>query len=47
MEYFLSMGISVILESLKNADTRRKFENAFLKIRNQINIAFAGNPKFK
>lgn len=46
-EYLLTMGISVILQSLKNENIRRKFENAFLKIRNGINAAFAGNPKFQ
>ncbi len=46
-EYFISMGISVILKSLKSETMRRKFENAFLKIRNSINTAFADNPKFQ
>ncbi len=46
-EYFISMGISVILKSLKSETMRRKFENAFLKIRNAINAAFADNPKFQ
>lgn len=46
-EYLISMGISIVLKSLKNETTRRKFENAFLKIRDAINAAFAGNPKFQ
>ncbi len=46
-EYFISMGISVILKSLKNETMKRKFENAFLKIRNAINQAFSENPKFQ
>jgi len=46
-EYFISMGIAVILKSLKSESLRRKFENAFLKIRTAINQAFADNPKFQ
>ncbi len=46
-EYFISMGIAVILKVLKDVTKRRKFENAFLKIRNAINTAFADNPKFQ
>lgn len=46
-ELLISMGISTILQTLKNATTRRKFENAFLKVRNAINAAFADNPKFQ
>lgn len=46
MEYFITIGISVILRALKDPIMRRKFENAFLKIRDAINTAFADNPKF-
>lgn len=46
-EYFISMGISVILKSLKSESLKRKYENAFLKVRNAINAAFADNPKFQ
>lgn len=46
-EYFISMGIAVILKVLKDTTKRRKFENAFLKVRNAINTAFADNPKFQ
>ncbi|MDQ3750427.1 MAG: hypothetical protein M3367_15640 [Acidobacteriota bacterium] len=47
MDYFITMGISVVLQTLKDPINRRKFENAFLKIRNAINLAFADNPKFQ
>lgn len=45
--YFISMGISVILQTLKNPTTRRKFRNAFLKVRNAINAAFADDEEFQ
>lgn len=44
--YFISMGITVILELLKNPTNRRKYKNAMLKVRNAINQAFAGDADF-
>lgn len=38
--YFISMGITVILNLLKNKDNRRKYKNALLKVRDAINAAF-------
>jgi hypothetical protein len=40
------MGISVILQTLKNSTSKRKFRNAFLKVRNAINAAFADDAAF-
>lgn len=45
--YFISMGISVILQMLKNPDNRRKYRNAMLKVRNAINAAFAADEDFQ
>ena len=46
MEYLITSGISMVLFALNDPIMKRKFENAFLKIRNAINMAFANNPKF-
>lgn len=46
-EYFISMGISVILQMLKKPAIRRKYKNAMLKVRNAINIAFADDAAFQ
>lgn len=44
--YLITMGISVILQTLKNPTSKRKFRNAFLKVRNAINAAFADDAEF-
>ena len=46
-ETLIAMGISVVLQTLKNAKNKAKFKAAFLKIRNAINLAFAGDDDFK
>jgi len=40
VEYFITMGISTILLSLKDAPLKRKFKNAFLKVYRAIGAAF-------
>ena len=47
MDYLITMGIAVVLKSLKNKDTKQKFRDAFLKIRNAVNNAFAGDKDFQ
>ncbi len=38
--YLISMGITVILNLLKNENNRRKYKNALLKVRDAISAAF-------
>ena len=38
--YLISMGITIVLNLLKDAKQARKFKNALLKVRNAINAAF-------
>lgn len=38
--YLISMGITVILNLLKNETNRRKYKNALLKVRDTISAAF-------
>lgn len=45
--YFISMGISVVLQLLKNPEHKSKYRSAMLKIRNAINTAFAGDVEFQ
>lgn len=46
-DYFITMAIAVILQTVKNPDSKRKFKSAFLKVRNAINAAFAGDEDFQ
>lgn len=45
--YFISMGISVILQSLKSPTLKRKFRNAFLKLFNGIRAGFPDDKDFQ
>ena len=45
--YFISMGLSVIFQLLKDENQRTVFRSAMLKLRNAINTAFAADPDFK
>ena len=45
--YFITMGISVILQTLKNPVSKRKFRNAFLKVFKAIKAAFADDEEFQ
>ena len=38
--YLISMGITVVLNLLKNETNRRKYKNALLKVRDAISAAF-------
>lgn len=45
VEYFITMGISTVLMALKDETMKRKFKNAFLKVRNAINQTFPDEAK--
>ena len=45
--YLITMGISVILETLKNPTSKRKFRHAFLKVFKGIKTAFADDKDFQ
>lgn len=46
-QYFITMGISTILLTLKNPNSRRKFRSAFLKVFNAIRLAFPDDKDFQ
>jgi len=41
--YIISMGITIVLNLLKNEANRRKYKNALLKVANAIIAAFPGD----
>lgn len=49
-DLLLNMGISFVLtaikESFKNPARKEELKRAMLKIRNQINLLYAGDPDF-
>ena len=45
--YLITMGISVILQTLKKPELKRKFKNAFLKVFLGIKQGFADDPDFQ
>lgn len=49
-DLLLNMGISFVLtaikESFKNPKKKEELKRAMLKIRNQINMLYAGDPDF-
>lgn len=47
MEYLITSGISMVLFALKDKVMKRKFRNAFLKVRDAITMAFADDNEFK
>lgn len=46
-EYFISMGVSVVLQMLKNPTKKRKFRNVMLKVYRAIKTAFADDEDFQ
>lgn len=46
-EFLINNAIGMILSTVKNPDGRIKFKKAFLKVRNAINLAFAGDADFQ
>ena len=45
-DILINLGISAILTAVKNKQKRKQLRKAFLKVRNAINLAFAGDPEF-
>lgn len=46
-DLWIAMGISIILESIKNPAKKAKLKKAMLKVRNAINAAYTGDPDFQ
>jgi hypothetical protein len=46
-QYFITMGVAVILQMLKNPAHRAGYKSAMLKVRNAINLAFADDKDFQ
>ena len=46
-EYLFSMGVSVLLQTIKNPEKKRKLRNVFLKIFRAIKVAFADDKEFQ
>jgi len=46
-EFLINNAIGMILSTVKNEKSKVKFKRAFLKIRNAINNAFAGDKDFQ
>lgn len=49
--FFFDLGVSVVLSSIKAAfksdETRAALKRALLKVRNQINALYYGDPDFE
>jgi hypothetical protein len=45
-EFIINHAIGIILAHVKNSESQQKYKRAFLKIRNAINNAYAGDPDF-
>jgi len=46
-EYFISMGVSVLLQAIKNPEKKRKMRNIFLKVFKTIKSAFPNDVDFQ
>ena len=46
-DFLIQNSIGVILNSVKNPESKVKFRKAFLKVFNTIKAAFAGDPDFE
>jgi hypothetical protein len=46
-DMLMTMGISIILASIKNPKNKAKLKKAMLKVRNAINAAYASDPDFE
>lgn len=51
MDTWISIGIAVVLQavkdSIKNPKKKAALKAALLKVRNQINLLYAGDPDFQ
>jgi hypothetical protein len=46
-EMIIGMAVSIVLSTIKNPAKKAQLKKAMLKIRNQINLAYAGDPDFQ
>lgn len=46
-EYLFNIGVSVVLQTIKNAEKKRKLRNVFLKIFRSIKAAFPNDEDFE
>lgn len=46
-DLFIQLGITAILQAVKNEAKRAQLKKALLKVRNAINMAYANDPDFK
>lgn len=47
VDLWINFGISVILSALKSPAKKAGLKKAMLKVRNAINVAYAGDPDFE
>jgi hypothetical protein len=45
-DMIIQMAITIILSSIKNPAKKAALKKAMLKVRNSINLAYAGDPDF-
>jgi len=45
-DLIINMAIATILSTIKNPGKKATLKKAFLKVRNAINAAYAGDPDF-
>lgn len=46
-EYLFNIGVTVVLQTIKNAEKKRKLRNIFLKIFRAIKSAFPNDAEFQ
>ena len=46
-DYFISMGVAVLLKAVKNPEKKRKMRNIFLKVFTAIKSAFPDDKDFQ
>ncbi len=46
-DLLLQIGVTIILQSIKNPEKRAALKKVMLKVRNSINTAYAGDPDFQ
>ena len=46
LDFYLNFGITAILLAIKNPAKKASLKKAMLKVRDAINIAYAGDPDF-
>jgi hypothetical protein len=46
-EYLFNMGVSILLQTIKNPEKKRKLRNVFLKVFRSIKSAFPDDKDFQ